>query len=71
MRTKTSKYVVTYSLAYVPGTVSLCDACADDLEVLERVGVLGEVQEGAHEDMCDGCGDVGVEIEADEEEEEY
>lgn len=43
--------VITYALAYVHGSVSLCAKHDSD----DRHGALGPVQHGLHDGRCAGC----------------
>ncbi len=45
--------VVTYQYAYIQGDVSLCSEHAE--KPPEWLPILGPVNHGAHEGICDAC----------------
>lgn len=50
------KFVVTYSFAYVPGSINLCRNCEDRVNAAVP---LGPVLYGLHRGYCAGCSDNG------------
>lgn len=47
--------ITTYAFAYSDGQVQLCEYCANDYNVIDRFGALGEVLSGPHLGDCESC----------------